>query len=118
MNITAENTEANKMKKRPNSKTTPVRLLKTTAKELKRIVVSLNKKPLGKKVRVDEVIVKALSLLENKHIEEIKDSTLSNTDKLELSYREYCKINGQISKDEYLGRLLDRGSESLEPHRE
>jgi len=103
-----------KNKRRPKPNTTPVRLLKSTAKELKSMTLSLNKKPLGKKARIDDVIVKALSLLEEKHLEEIRESTLSNADKLELSYREYCKANGQISKDEYIGRLLANGSNSFE----
>jgi len=111
---TTENSENHKKARRPRSNTTPMRLLKTTAKELKSIVTSLNKKPLGKKVRVDEVIVKALSLLKERHLEEIKESTLTNADKLELTYREYCKSNGQISKDEYIGRLLKGDDKSLD----
>lgn len=51
---------------------------------------------------MDDILLKALPLLTENHFEEIKASTLSNADKLEAAYPEYCKKNGQISKDEYL----------------
>ena len=94
--------------------TTPIRVFKATAKTLKSMIQKLNKKSLGRKVRVDDLILKSLSLLEDKHLEEIRDATLSNTDKLEISYQEYCKTHGQISKDEYLGRLLSDQKSAIE----
>lgn len=98
--------EEKKKSRKTKVNTTPIRVYKPTAKSLKGTVQKLNKKPHGRKVRVDDVLLKALSLLEDKHFEEIQNSTLSNADRLEVSYREYCKTNEQISKDEYLGQLL------------
>ncbi|PIP94053.1 MAG: hypothetical protein COW00_03910 [Bdellovibrio sp. CG12_big_fil_rev_8_21_14_0_65_39_13] len=90
--------------------TVPIRVHKTTAKALKSILTKLNRKPLGRKVKHDDVIQKSLSLLNDEHIEEIKHATLSNSDRLEIAYQEYCKANGQVTKDEYFGLLLMQNS--------
>ena len=95
-----------KSPKKSKGNSTPIRILRPTAKALKSLLQKLNKKPLGRKVRADDLILKALSLLEEKHFEQIKKLTLSNADRLELFYREYCKAHGHITKDDYLGVLL------------
>lgn len=70
------------------------------------VLQKVNKKTYGKKVKPDDLIQKSISLLSDDHLEEIKQSTMSNSDRLEIAYQEYCKGNGQISKDEYFGLLL------------
>ncbi|MCK5073273.1 MAG: hypothetical protein KAQ98_07585 [Bacteriovoracaceae bacterium] len=105
---TAQTLEA---KKSPNqskvkTNTTPIRVTKITAKKINVMIQKLNKKLFGKSIRVDDVLKKALSLLEEKHFKEIKEASLSNADKLEIQYREYCKNNGQITQDEFLGILM------------
>jgi hypothetical protein len=110
-----QNNISKKQTKKSKSNTTPIRVLKTTAKTLKGIVQKLNKKPLGKKIRVDDLILKSLSLLEDEHFEEIKNSTLTNADRLEMKYQEYCRVNGPVSKDEFLGKLLTENGAFLAP---
>jgi hypothetical protein len=79
-------------------------------RETKRRVLSelakANKKEFGRKVRTDELISLALSLLESRHISELQERSLTNADKLQRQYNEYVKKNGAISKDAYIGRLL------------
>lgn len=113
-----QNNISKKQTKKSKSNTTPIRVLKTTAKSLKSMVQKLNKKPLGKKIRVDDLILKALSLLEDKHFEEIKNSTLTNADRLEMKYQEYCRVNGPVSKDEFLGKLMTENGALLAPSSE
>lgn len=86
--------------------TVPIRIKKQTAKEVKLTLQKANKKNIGRRLKADDLISKLLTLLEDKHIEEIIQATLSNSDRLELSYQKYCKQNKQITKDEYLGMLL------------
>ena len=107
-----------KQTKNNKSNTTPMRVLKTTAKTLKSMVQKLNKKPLGKKIRVDDLILKVLSLIEEKHFEEIKNSTLTNADRLEMKYQEFCRANGPVSKDEFLGKLMADNGALLAPSNE
>ena len=84
-----QNDEEKKLKKR--TRITSIRVLKSTAKSIEQKVKELNKKPLGRNVQNDDLILKSLSLLEGKHLEEIKEATLSNADKLEIRFKEFCK---------------------------
>ena len=98
---------------KPTLNTLPIRMKKTTAKTLRTIVKRLNRKSIGRKVVADDVIAKALSLIESKHLEEIKTSTYSSTDQLELQYRNYCQKHEMISKDDFLKKLLEAGLPQL-----
>lgn len=95
-----------KTSKKYQVNTTPIRVTKNTAKAIKALLQKVNKKPYGKKVKPDDLIQKSISLLSDEHLEEIKQATMSNSDRLEVAYQEYCKANGVISKDEYFGLLL------------
>lgn len=86
--------------------TTPIRVHKSTAKALQSIVAKINKIPMGKKVTIDQVISKAITLLTDTHIHEIKESTYTSKDLLDLEYKKFCKLNGPISKDEFIRKLL------------
>ena len=96
-------------KKKVVNNTIPIRVKKATSRTIRTILNKLNKKPLGKKVTVDDVISKALPLLTEKHLEEIKVATYSSKDRLELQYQEYCKVNGHITKENFLEMLLKAG---------
>jgi hypothetical protein len=98
--------QAEKSSKKPQLNTMPIRVSKATAKTIKSLIQKVNKKSYGKKVRPDDLIQKSISLLTDDHLEEIKQSTMSNSDRLEIAYQEYCKSHGTISKDDYFGLLL------------
>ncbi|MGE3611016.1 MAG: hypothetical protein AB7I27_15605 [Bacteriovoracaceae bacterium] len=99
-----------KSSKKYQVNTTPVRVTKATAKAIKTMIQKMNKKTYGKKIRPDDLIQKSISLLTDEHLEEIKQSTMTNSDRLELAYQDHCKAHGQISKDEYFGLLLQSKS--------
>lgn len=103
-------TKETKISKKYQVNTIPIRVAKNTAKTIKALLQKLNKKSYGKKVKPDDLIQKSISLLSDEHLEEIKQATMSNSDRLELAYQEYCKSHGQISKDEYFGLLLKEKS--------
>ena len=48
----------------------------------------------------------ALSFLDDSHLKELQEKSLTNKDRLELKYQEYLKANGNVSKDEFIGKLL------------
>lgn len=98
--------ESKPAKSSPVSNSVPIRINKTTARLLKSIVTKCNKKSHGKKVRVDDVIQKALSLLQEGHIEELRIATYTSQDQLEIEFKKFCQTNGNISKDEFLKKLL------------
>ena len=108
-----------KAKKKVVQNTTPIRVKKTTLRSIRQILNRLNKKIHGRKVVVDDVVSMALSLLQDKHLEEIKEMTYSSQDHLDLQYQKYCKLNGYISRNEFLAMLLKASLPALiKPHQD
>ncbi len=89
-----------------SSNTVPIRIHKSTARILRSIVTKLNRKAHGKKVRPDQVISKALTLLTEVHLAEIEKASYDSKDQFEIEFKKYCQKNGNISKDEFLKRLM------------
>ena len=107
------NSKSSGAKKKAVQNTTPIRVKKTTLRSIRQILNRLNKKAHGRKVTTDDVVSKALSLLQDEHFEEIKKMTYSSQDHLDLQYQEYCRLNGQVSKEKFLEMLLKAGLPSL-----
>lgn len=80
-------------------------------KELKRQIESnlerINKKDFGRRVRAEDYLALALSLITPQHLEQLQENSLTNHDRLERNYRAYVSTNGPISHDEYLGKILN-----------
>jgi len=83
-----------------------VRVGVETARKLAKIQQTVNKKLFGKKIHPDSILSLALDQLNADHIQKLQQDSLSNADRLELSYREYLKSQPGISKDEYIGKLM------------
>lgn len=79
-------------------------------KELKRQIEAglekLNKKDFGRRIRAEDYLGLALTLITDRHVAELQEASLSNTDRLERDYRDYAAQHGPISRDEYLGKRL------------
>ena len=75
---------------------------KKVVQELERI----NKKEFGRKISLDRLVGLAITLIQPEHVKQLHDEALSNADRLELGYREYAAKHGPLSKDEFLGKLL------------
>src|SRR3989338_4637967 len=86
--------------------TVGLRLKRETKKRIQAELAKINKKDFGKKVRCDELIGTALSLLTERHIKELQDGSMTNADRLEIQYRDYIKKHGATSKDDFLGKIL------------
>lgn len=93
-------------KKAKGDGSSSIKISKEVKKKLNSLLIKINKKDFGKRVRADKVILLALQQIEEKHIKELQSSTLTNADKLEIKYREYVSQNGSISKDDFIGKLL------------
>lgn len=103
-------TSENKKQIKSNSKklnTAGIRVNKDTRRDLARLVEKVNKKQFGKKVKISEVIALAITLIGEKHIQELQQFSLTNADKIEMQYKDYIRQNGSISKDDFLGKLHD-----------
>jgi hypothetical protein len=90
------------------SQTVPIRIHKTTLRQLKSLLQTCNRKSHGKRVKPSDLISKALTLINESHIEEIQKSTYTSEDQLEIEFKKYCSTNGSISKDQFLKIILSK----------
>jgi hypothetical protein len=100
-------------KKKSNANTVPIRVRKITARSIRTILNNLNKKPLGKRIIVDDLISKAITLLSESEFNELREASYSSSDRLDIQYQEYCRSNGTISKEKFLEILLQAGLPKL-----
>lgn len=89
-----------------NISTTPIRVKRETRKKILLELAKANKKDFGRKLRAEDLIAFALTLIRPEHVAQLQETTLSNADRLEQQYREFVAKHGSISKDAYLGKLL------------
>ena len=75
---------------------------------LRSIIAKCNRKAHGRKVKADDIIAVSVELLTDVHLEQIKRSTYSSSDQLEIEFKNFCKNNGALSKDEFLRLIISR----------
>ena len=66
----------------------------------------INKKEIGRKVRVDALLDLALNLVTAEHIKMLQDHSLTNEDRKEILRQQYVATRGPISKDEFTGFMM------------
>ena len=84
-----------------------VRVRCKTKSRLEHLLRKANKDRLGKKVKIDDLILFALGLITDTHLADICSKTLSNKDRMELLYRKLSKEKRGITRDDFFGMLLD-----------
>lgn len=99
-------TEKSIKTKAPNVSTVGLRVKRETKRRVMQELAKINKKDFGKRIKADDLIALALSLVEARHVTALQQSSLSNGDRVEMLYREHVKRHGATSKDEFLGKLL------------
>jgi hypothetical protein len=90
-------------------RTDNVRIRRETKKKILTDLAALNKKDFGRKITVDDYVQLAIALIRPDQLERLKEQSLSNRDRMELKYKEYCAAHGKVSKDDYIGILLSTG---------
>jgi len=87
-----------------------IRVKKETAKSVQDLLKKLNKKDYGRRVRADELISLAVTLVTSEHHKTLQDATLSEQDRVKREHREYCSKNGNISFEQYIGELRKKAA--------
>lgn len=88
-----KNSQKSKSKRAPKS-------FKIIAKEL---LDEANKKSFGRKIKAYEILSLGISLIRPEHIKMLQEQSLTNEDRQELLRQKYIKLNGPISKRDYVG---------------
>jgi hypothetical protein len=83
-----------------------IRIRRELKKQIQSDLDRVNKKDFGRRVRAEDYLSLALGLVSAVHLDELKERTLSNADRLERDYRAFVTKHGHLPKDEYLGKRL------------
>lgn len=86
---------------------TPVRIGQGTKVKLEQLLRQANKNRVGRKVKADDLITLSLGLITDEHIAAVCDKTRSNKDRMELLFRQLSKERRGMSREEFLGMLLE-----------
>ena len=107
--MNTETTQTAQISKKTKLKTDSLRVKRETKKKIQTEIAVINRKGFGRPVTPDEYVALAITLLKPEHLEQLKDQSLSNKDRMEKRYQEYCTTHGKVSKDEFIGVLLSGG---------
>ncbi len=77
-----------------------------TSRLLHAIKDKINKKAFGRKIKDYEIIAKGISLIAAADIQELQERTYSEKDRLGLAHDNYQKVNGKITLEQFIGKLL------------
>jgi hypothetical protein len=89
-----------------------LRVKKDTRKRVVQELTKINKKEFGRKIRMDDYVTFALTLVTSEHHVALQEASLSHGDRFERDYKNHVTQNGMITKDEYLGKRLNGESTS------
>ena len=98
--------ETSEVKKTPKaskkSSSSTIRVSHETRKRLLAELARINKKPHGKRVKVDALLAALIPKLTAYDVTELQNASLSGRDRLEQNYRAYCAKFGNVTMDEFL----------------
>ena len=98
--------ETSEVKKTPKaskkSASSAIRVSQETRKRLLAELARINKKPQGKRVKIDALLGVLLPKLTAKDVSDLQNASLSGRDRLEQNYRAYCAKFGAVTMDEFL----------------
>src|ERR1700692_4653088 len=83
-----------------------IRISLENQKKAERFLALVNKKKVGRTVKIDQVLNIALDLLTDEHVKKLQDQSLSNEDRKELLRQKYIESRGPISRDEFTGFMM------------
>ncbi len=101
-------TKSNEAKAQPKKqqKCASIRISRETQKKLDCILVLVNKKTIGRKIRPDQLLSLAIELVVEEHVKILQEQSMTNEDRMEVLRRRYSELHGPMSKDAFLGVML------------
>jgi len=83
-----------------------IRITSETKSAAEKILKIANNKKAGRKIKLDEILQLAIQSLDDSHIKELQNSSLSNEDHTEFMRQYYIDTRGKIGRDQFLGFLI------------
>jgi len=106
--------QAKEQKPKAKSDVSAIRIDLSTQKLVSSLLAKANRKSFGRKVKASQLVQLALSKLDDADIRQLQEKSLSNADRMEMKFREYCKRNSGATREEFLGHLLGEQSSKSE----
>lgn len=104
--------ETSEVKKTPKaskkSSSSAIRVSQEMRKRLLAELARINKKPQGKRVKIDALLSVLLPKLTAKDVSDLQSASLSGRDRLEQNYRAYCAKFGAVTMDEFLAVISEQ----------
>jgi hypothetical protein len=94
-------------KRKETATSVPIRVRQKSKVKLEQLLKQANKDRLVRKIRADDLIWCGLNLINDNHIAEICDSSLSNKDRMEVLFQQFSKERRGATREEFLGMLLE-----------
>jgi hypothetical protein len=92
-------------KQAKKSSSSAIRVSNETRKRLLTELAKINKKPHGKRVKLDALLLRLLPKISAQDVAELQEASLSGRDRLEQNYRAYCAKFGAITMDQFLALI-------------
>ena len=83
-----------------------IRVSSDTKSTAEKLLKCANDKKSGRKIKIDDLLNTALKLIEECHLKNLQNKSLSNEDRKEQLRQIYIKKHGPISKDDFTGFML------------
>jgi hypothetical protein len=106
--------QAKDQKQKAKAEVSAIRIDMSTQKLFSSLLAKANRKSYGRKVKASQLVQLALSKLDDADLRQLQEKSLSNADRMEMKFRDYCKRNSGATREEFLGQLLEGKSDILE----
>ena len=75
-------------------------------RKIKKLLTKANKKEFGSRISMTAVLEVAISLVEDSHIRQLQEQSMTNAERLEQQRQEHAKNHGAISRGDFVALLL------------
>ena len=90
------------------SVSSPIRIRTKTKVQLDKLILQANKNHQGRKIKADDLICYSLQFVEAEDIAKIQESSKTNGDRFEELYQQFRSKKKSLSKDQFLGSIVDK----------
>jgi hypothetical protein len=80
---------------------------KQAKEKLDSLLTRANRNRIGRKIRANDLIGYSLDLLTEEHLKNLVSRSLTNKARIEILYRQLSKTKRGLSREEFLGMLLE-----------
>ena len=85
-----------------------IRISPEIQKKAEKILALINKKKLGRNVKINPLLNIALDLLTDEHFKKLQDESLTSDERKELLRQKWIELHGHVSKQEFKDIMMTK----------